>query len=279
MNILFIGDIFGRPGRTTVKKLLPDYRKKLGIDLVVANAENMHHGKGVSESQLKEMQAAGVDFFTSGNHVWKEREIIPRLDDPKLPLIRPANYPEGAPGKGYQVVEVGGAGRVGAGKSGKGGAKVLVINLMGRVFMPMHLDCPFRAADKILKKFEGELAGLAAIFVDFHAETTSEKMALAHYLDGRVTAVIGTHTHVPTSDARVLPGGTAFQSDVGFTGPIDSVIGLEKSGIIQNFLTQIPHKHEVAGGDTVFNAVKIEIDPKTRKAVSIEQIQKYLEDL
>ncbi len=266
MNILFIGDIFGRPGRNTVKKLLPEYRKKLDIHLVIANAENMHHGKGVSEPLMKEMQSAGVDFFTSGNHVWKVREIIPRMDDPKLPLIRPANYPEQAPGKGYQVIE----------DSMK--RRVLVINLMGRVFMPMHLDCPFRTADKILDEFEND-DQISAIFVDFHAETTSEKMALAHYLDGRVTAVIGTHTHVPTYDARVLGGGTAFQSDVGFTGPIDSVIGLEKEGIIQNFITQVPHKHEVATGDTVFNAIKIEIDDKTRKALSVEQIQKYLEDL
>jgi hypothetical protein len=158
------------------------------------------------------------------------------------------------------------------------GKKLLVINLMGRVFMPMHLDCPFRAADKILKEFENDKK-LAAIFVDFHAETTSEKMALGHYLDGRVSAVIGTHTHVPTFDARVLAGGTAFQSDVGFTGPIDSVIGLEKTGIIRNFLTQVPRKHEVAGGDTVFNAIKIEVDEKTGKAVSVEQVQEYLEDL
>lgn len=266
MNILFIGDIFGRPGRETVKKLLPHYRKKMDIGIVIANAENMSHGKGVTEGQIKDMRSAGVDFFTSGNHVWKEKEIIPRLDDPELPLIRPANYPEGAPGKGYQVIQ------------DTQGKKILVINLMGRVFMPMHLDCPFRAADKILKEFENE-KGLAAIFVDFHAETTSEKMALGHYLDGRVSAVIGTHTHVPTFDARVLAGGTAFQSDVGFTGPIDSVIGLEKTGIIRNFLTQVPHKHEVAGGDTVFNAIKIEIDEKTGKAVSVEQVQEYLEDL
>lgn len=266
MNILFIGDIFGRPGRETVQKLLKDYRKKLSIDLVVANAENMHHGKGVSEPQLKDMQAAGIDFFTSGNHIWKEREIISRLDDPKLPLIRPANYPKGAPGKGYQVVE-----------DGKG-RRVLVINLMGRVFMPMQLDCPFRRADEILEEFKDD-DDLSAIFVDFHAETTSEKMALAHYLDGRITALVGTHTHVPTFDARVLAGGTAFQTDVGFTGPIDSVIGLEKHGVIQNFLTQVPHKHEVAGGDTVFNALKIEVDDKNGKAIAVEQIQKYLEDL
>lgn len=266
MNILFIGDIFGRPGRKTVAKLLQDYRKKLKINVVIANAENMHHGKGVTEPLLKEMRTAGIDFFTSGNHIWKEREIIPKLDDPKLPLIRPANYPQGAPGKGYQIIE------------DDGGKKILVINLMGRVFMPMHLDCPFQTADRVLQEFKDDKS-LSAIFVDFHAETTSEKMALAHYLDGRITALIGTHTHVPTFDARILGGGTAYQTDVGFTGPVDSVIGLEKEGIIQNFLTQVPHKHEVAGGDTVFNAIKIEVDPKTRKAVSVEQIQKYLEDL
>ncbi len=262
MNILFIGDVFGRPGRDTIIKVLPEYKKKHKIDLVIANAENMHHGKGVSENQMKDLQAVGVNFFTSGNHIWKEKAIIERLDDPKLPLIRPANYPEGAPGRGCQIIEI------------NPDTLVLVINLMGRVFMPSNLDCPFKAADRILKEYENE--NLSAIFVDLHAETTSEKAALAHYLDGRVSAVIGTHTHVPTFDARVLPGGTAFQSDVGFTGPVDSVIGLEKEGIIKNFLTQVPVKHEVAGGETVFNAIKIEIDPKTRKALSVLQIQEYL---
>ena len=261
MKILFIGDIFGRPGRETVKKLLPEYRKKYEIDLVIANAENMHHGKGVSEVQLKDMVAAGVDFFTSGNHIWKEKAIIPRLDDPKLPLIRPANYPDAAPGRGHQIFQT------------KLGHSVVIINLMGRVFMPTHSDCPFQTADKVLKIYEKD-PKIEAIFVDFHAETTSEKAALANYLDGRVSAVIGTHTHVPTFDGRVLPNGTAFLTDVGFTGPIDSIIGLEKSSIIKNFLTQVPVKHEVAGGDTVFNAVIITIDPKTKMAKSIEQIQK-----
>jgi len=286
MNILFIGDIFGRPGRTTVKKLLPEYRKKLKIDLVIANAENSHHGKGVSEKQLDEMRESGVDFFTSGNHVWKVREIIARMNDEDLPLIRPANYPPGAPGKGYQVVEL----QISNSKfqisndgvplvrDGAKPRKVLIINLMGRVLMSMHLDCPFRTADAILKKFEND-KDISAIFVDFHAETTSEKAALGHYLDGRVSAVIGTHTHVPTFDARVLPGGTAFQTDVGFTGPIDSIIGADKKAILENFLTQVPVKHEVAGGDTVFNALKIEINDKTGKAVSVEQIQRMVEQV
>lgn len=261
MKIIFIGDIFGRPGREAVKKALPEYREKYGAHLVIANAENIHHGKGITEDDLHEMQKAGVDFFTSGNHVFKERAIIPFMDSKRVPLVRPANYPQNVPGRGYEIVE--------------GGLKqrVLVINLMGRIFMPMHLDCPFRAADKILEETRHEQ--LAAIFVDFHAETTSEKMALAHYLDGRVTAVVGTHTHVPTADERVLSGGTAFQSDAGFTGPIDSVIGAEKKGIIEHFLSQMPVKHEVASGPTVFNSCLIEVDDKTRKAVSIERLQRY----
>lgn len=262
MNILFIGDIFGRPGREAVKKLLKGYRQKLGIHLVIANAENMHHGKGVSEENLKEMQLAGVDFFTSGNHVFHHREILPLMDNKKIPLIRPANYPPKAVGRGYEIV------------SGSLMQKVLVINLMGRVFMPAHLDCPFRTVDKILKETAGEQ--LAAIFVDIHAEATSEKIALAHYLDGRVTAVIGTHTHVPTADERILEGGTAFQSDVGFTGPYDSAIGIDKKIIIENFLTQMPVKHEVAEGPAVFNAVKIEVDDGSRQAIGIERIQEYL---
>lgn len=263
MNILFIGDIFGRPGRNTVKKLLKDYRQKHNIHLAIANAENMHHGKGASMENIDEMRKAGVDFFTSGNHIWADRSIIPHLDDKKTPLIRPANYPSGVAGRGYEIVECGLM------------QKVLVINLMGRVFMPMHLDCPFKTADKILKQFENE--NLAAIFVDLHAEATSEKIALAHYLDGRITALIGTHTHVPTADTIILEGGTAFQSDAGFTGPVNSCIGVQKELIIKNFLTQIPVKHEVAEGRTVFNAVKIEVDDVSKMAVKIERVQEYLE--
>jgi 2',3'-cyclic-nucleotide 2'-phosphodiesterase len=264
MNILFIGDIFGRPGRNAVKKLLKKYREEHGIHLVIANCENMHHGNGVSEENISEMRQAGVDFFTSGNHVWKDKSIIPFMDSKKMPLVRPANYPPNVPGKGWQIIE-------GALKQ-----RVLVINLMGRVFISQHLDCPFRTADRILKENSHEQ--LAAIFVDFHAEATSEKMALAHYLDGRVSAVIGTHTHVATADERIMEKGTAYQSDVGFVGPVDSVIGAEKTAIIQHFLTQMPMKIEVApGGPTVFNAVKIEIDDGTRQATEILPIRHYLD--
>ncbi len=263
MNILFIGDIYGKPGRNTITKFLGEYRRKLALHLVIANAENMHHGKGISEENIKEMQKAGVDFFTSGNHIYKEKAIIPFLENPKLPLIRPANYPPSATGRGYQIV------------SGGLMQKVLVVNLMGRIFMPGQFDCPFRTIDTILKETSHE--NLQAIIVDIHAEATSEKAALAHYLDGRVSAVIGTHTHVPTADERILPNGTAFQSDVGFTGPIDSIIGAEKKGIIEHFLTQMPVKHEVASGPTVFNALFIEIDDTTRKAVKVQRIQRSVD--
>jgi metallophosphoesterase (TIGR00282 family) len=262
MNILFIGDIFGRPGRNTIKTVVKKYREQHGIHLVIANAENIHQGKGVREQDLEEMQLAGVDFFTSGNHIWKERSIIPFLDSKKMPMVRPANYPPGVPGRGWQIVE--------------GGLKqrVLVINLLGRVFMQPDTDCPFRVVDQILKENAHEQ--LAAIFVDFHAEATSEKSALGHFLDGRVSAVIGTHTHVPTADARILEKGTAFQSDVGFVGPLDSVIGSEKKAIIDHFLTQLPMKLDVAGGPCVFNAVKIEIDDKTKLATEILPIQEIV---
>ncbi len=262
LNILFIGDIFGRPGRKTIQKVLRKYRKEFGIHLVIANAENLHHGKGVTEDNTKELTAAGVDFFTSGNHVWKDRSIIPFLDKPNFPLIRPANYPTSAPGKGYKIVE------------GSLMQRVLVINVMGRVFMPVQLDCPFKAVEKILKETANE--NISAIIVDLHAEATSEKVAFGHFLDGKVSFVVGTHTHVPTADERILENGTAYQTDVGFTGPANSVIGLETESIIENFLTQIPIKHEVAGGPTVFNATIVEIDENTRLATKIQRVQEYL---
>lgn len=264
MKLFFIGDIFGRPGRKAVKDVLKKYREQHQIDLVIANAENMRHGKGVSEENIKEMQSAGVDFFTSGNHIFKESSIIPFLDQKSLPLLRPANFPAQVPGRGYEVIQT------------PLMKKVLIINVLGRVFMPQQVDCPFRTVDNILKEFENE--SLGAIFIDVHAEATSEKAALAYYLDGRVSAVIGTHTHVPTADARILPNGTAFQTDVGFTGPLHSIIGTEKNTVIQQFLTQMPFKHEVASGPLVFNAVKITINDETKKATSIETFQEVLDE-
>ncbi|MBU0668234.1 YmdB family metallophosphoesterase [Patescibacteria group bacterium] len=263
MNILFIGDIFGRPGRNAVTALLPKLKAEFSIDFVVANAENMRHGKGVTIANIAEMQAAGVDFFTSGNHVFKDSSVVEKMDDPAFPLLRPSNYPKGAPGHGYRLV------------SAPKGKKVLVMNLMGRVFMTADLDCPFREADAILRAHEGH--DYDAIFVDFHAEATSEIAALGHYLDGRVSAFIGTHSHVPTADARILNGGTAFQTDVGMVGPLDSVIGAEKQLVIDHFITQMPLKIEVACGPCVFNGVKIEIDPQTKMAKSILPIQRIVD--
>lgn len=264
MRILMIGDVFGRPGRKTLARILPDLKKKKKIDLVIANAENAHHGKGVSDSKIREMQGYGVDFFTGGNHIWRIPEIFNHMEKSGYPLIRPANYPEGAPGRGYDIIKV-------------GKQKVLVINLMGRVFMPAHLDDPFRKAEMILdevKKAGNKLGkDLAAIIVDMHAETGSEKMAMGHFLDGKVSVVYGTHTHIQTADEQILPKGTAYLTDVGMTGVIDSIIGVRKEEIIENFLTQLPVKHEVADGDTVFNALLIETEKKSGLPKSIERIQ------
>lgn len=262
MKILFIGDIFGRPGRETVKEFLPEIKKEHKPDLVIANVENISHGSGFTPEHIEEMQGVGVDFFTSGNHVWSKNSGVMKLNDPDFPVIRPANYPdENSPGRGYKIVEDGMMNRI------------LVVNLMGRVFMKLHLDCPFRAMDRILKETAHE--NLSGIFVDFHAETTSEKYALALYLDGRISAIVGTHTHVPTADYRLLPNETAFMCDAGMTGIVDSVIGANKEIIIKRFLTQMPIKMEPATeGRRVFNAVLIELDEKTKKALNIQHVQK-----
>lgn len=264
MRILVIGDVFGQPGRKTLAKILPELKKKKKIDLVVANAENTHHGKGVSDGKIRELMGCGVDFFTSGNHIWKVPEIYEHLTDKDYPLLRPGNYPERAPGRGYGVVA--------AGKH-----NVLVMNLMGRVYMPAHLDDPFQKVEVMLKQAaaDGWVMGknLSASILDFHAEAGSEKMAMGHFLDGRVSLVYGTHTHIPTADEQILSGGTAYITDVGMTGVIDSVIGAGKEEIVENFLTQMPVRHRVAEGPTVFNALLTETDPKTGLARKVERIQ------
>ncbi len=266
MRILFIGDVFGRPGRQAVTKVLPRLKEEEKIDLVIANVENIHHGKGVSDSKIQEMKAAGIDFFTSGNHIWKVPEIYNFLDTADYPLIRPANYPEKNPGRGQALISPPGSKE-----------KILVINLLGRVYMPLHPEDPFRTADRILEETaEKGLSlgqGLAAIIVDFHAETTSERAALANYLDGRVSAVIGTHTHVQTADERLLPHGTGFITDVGMVGAIDSIIGLAKEEIIQGFLTQMPVRHRMAEGDAVFSALLLDIDEQSGLPEKINRIQ------
>lgn len=265
MKILHIGDICAKPGRRAVATVLPAIKEEYGIDFVIANAENIRHGSGVGEDNLKEMRSAGVDFFTSGNHVYKNKEILPFMDNERLGLIRPANYPPGVPGKGYMTVKT------------TLMKNVLVVNLLGRLFIKEKSDCPFRTMDAILAEHKG--MDLSAIIVDFHAEATSEKVALAHYLDGRVSAVLGTHTHVATADERILEGGTAFQSDVGFCGPADSVIGVDKKIIIHHFLTQMPVKHKIAAGPMIFNATVVEVDEKSGKALSIARVARRLDTL
>jgi len=266
MKILLVGDVFARFGRKTIAQLLPDLKKDKQIDFVIVNGENLHHGKGFSDAMIQELQAYGVDFFTGGNHIWKLPETIENLQKPDYPFVRPANYPPGTPGRGYAVVN-----------TFSPAGKIAVINLMGRVFMTCHLDDPFRVADNILSELEHDGLslgnGLSAITVDFHAETASEKMALAQYLDGRVTVVYGTHTHVQTADEQILPKNTAYITDLGMTGVIDSIIGVEKNIIIDGFLTQRPVRHQIASGKTRFGGLFLETDDKTGMAVKIERLQ------
>lgn len=256
MRILMIGDIIGQPGRKTVRALVSDMRREHGIDVVIANGENTAGGFGLTLDTAHELLDSGVDIITSGNHIWDQKEMIPHLDE-GLPVIRPANYPD-APGRGSLVQD-----------------NVMVINLQGRVFMP-PLDCPFRTADRILA--EAQESGLSpVIIVDFHAEATSEKQAMGWYLDGRVAAVLGTHTHVGTVDTRILPKGTAYVTDVGMTGPVNSVIGSDSGAVLERFLTAMPHRLQVAGGPTVLNSVLVDIDPESGIAQSIQRLDRMVE--
>lgn len=255
MKILFIGDVFAKPGREAVKHFLPKMRVEMGIDFAIANIENMTHGKGFHPDHVAEMTAAGVDFCTSGNHAWGDRNGVAKLSDADFPVIRPANYPAVCPGRGYATMNC-------------GDFKIGVVNLIGRVFMKDHVNCPFLAFDEIYKVLEEEK--VKVIFVDFHSEATSEKIAFGHYVNGRASAVVGTHTHVQTNDGRILSGGTAFLSDAGLTGDRDSVIGMKKESVIQHFLTQMPQKHEPADGKGMMNGAVIEVDTSTGKAQNIQ---------
>jgi metallophosphoesterase (TIGR00282 family) len=259
MKILFFGDVFGRPGREAVAKIMPQLKSKYSPDVIGANVENLSHGRGISKNSISEIQSAGVDFFTSGNHIWEGKDSKELLNDDNLPLVRPANYPPGVPGKGYRIIQV-------------ATKKLLVINLMGRVFMKVNLDCPLRKSDEILKEYEEE--DVDAVFVDFHAETTSEKKVLGFYLDGRVSCMVGTHTHVPTADDQILPKGTGYISDVGMCGVLYSSIGVDKDIMIEEMLTQIPQKKEVAEGPVEIGAVLLDIgkDGKCKKIKRIREI-------
>jgi metallophosphoesterase (TIGR00282 family) len=260
LNILFIGDIFGRPGRTIVKDRLPELRKRHAVDLVIANCENAAAGFGITPPLAEELFDLGIDVMTTGNHVWDKREIIDYFQmadgnphSPARRLLRPANFAQGLPGWGVYEGQ-------------KNGVGYAVVNLQGRVFMGSS-DDPFRYADRLLEQIKSKI-----VFVDFHAEASSEKIAFGWYLDGRVTAVVGTHTHIPTADEIVLPKGTAYITDVGMTGPYDSVIGVKKELVIEKFLSGMPSRFEPANGDVRLCAVLVECDGQTGRATRMERL-------
>jgi metallophosphoesterase (TIGR00282 family) len=261
VRILFIGDVVGKPGRRAVAALVPGLRKKREIDLVIANGENSAHGAGLTASTVRELHDAGVDVITAGDHTWDQKGFENEIDS--LPhVIRPLNFPPSAPGRGSVVVNAGDKTAVG------------VINVIGRVFMPNN-DCPFRAAEAEVGRLRRQTN---IIIVDMHAEATSEKIALGRYLDGKVSAVIGTHTHVATADEQVLPKGTAYLSDAGMCGPHDSVLGRDVGAVLKRFLTQMPQKMEVATGGVALCGVIVEVDEHSGTARSIERIRVPHED-
>lgn len=256
MKILYIGDIMGEPGRRAVGRMVPRVVSQRQADVVIGNGENVAGGFGITPELAEELFEMGLSVITTGNHAWDKKEILDYF--PREPrLLRPANYPVGVPGNGSYVVET------------PGGEKLGVLQLMGRAYMPT-LDCPFQVAKREVARLKRETA---AVLVDMHAEATSEKMAMGHYLDGDVIAVVGTHTHVQTADEQILPKGTAYLTDIGMTGPLHGVIGVKKELAIEKFLTGMPKRFEVASGPTVFCAVLIEVDAQLGKAIAIERIR------
>jgi len=260
MRLLFLGDVVGKPGRRAVVESVPHLVASMQLDLVVANCENASGGVGVDPKAAQELLKAGVDVLTSGNHIWAKRDIVDYLRDSDV-LLRPLNFAPGSPGRGFTV------------RSSRSGVPVAVVNLIGRVFMGNY-DDPFRAADAAL----AALAGRAAVvLVDVHAEATSEKVAMGWYLDGRASAVIGSHTHVQTADERVLPEGTAYLSDAGMCGPRDSVIGVKRELVIERFLTQMPARFEVASGPALLQGALIDVDETSGRARAISRVQQTVE--
>ena len=251
-----VGDVIGRPGRRAVRALLPGLRQEYGIDLIIANGENAAGGIGITTQTADELFESDVDVITSGNHIWAQREIIPTLDSSPA-ILRPLNYPNGVPGHGYFIR-----------------GEAMVVNLIGRTFIG-NFDCPFRAIDQLLEDLADKKPPV--IIVDFHAEATSEKVAMGWYLDGRVSAVLGTHTHVGTVDARLLPKGTAHITDVGMTGPLDSVIGDDVNTVLTRFLTQLPYRISVGKGSVILNSVLVEIEETTGRAKHIKRIDREFE--
>jgi 2',3'-cyclic-nucleotide 2'-phosphodiesterase len=258
IRVLAVGDLVGRPGRRAAMRLIPRLRRELSLDIVVANGENASGGFGLAVKDARDLFSAGIDVITSGNHIWDQKEILSALDD--LPILRPLNYPAGTPGKGYLVHDLGERGQV------------AVANVQGLVFMP-SIDSPFRAMDAFVAATEE----VRVRMVDIHAEATSEKQAMAQHLDGRVSLLWGTHTHTPTADQRILPGGTAYVSDLGMVGPRDSVIGMEAEGSLRRFLTGIPQRFKVAAGVVTFNSVVVTISVTTGQAESIERVDQSVD--
>ncbi|HMP83450.1 MAG TPA: TIGR00282 family metallophosphoesterase [Verrucomicrobiota bacterium] len=259
MKLLFIGDIVGRPGREAVKQLLPSLRERHGLDFVIANGENSAGGSGITPKTATEIFAAGVDVITSGDHLWDQKEVTELLANEKR-FLRPINYPPGTPGNGCGIFEI------------RNSVRIAVLNAQGRTFMPV-LDNPFTVVPPEIERLRQQAK---IIFVDFHAEATSEKIAFARMLDGTVSAVVGTHTHVQTADEQVFPGGTAFLSDAGFTGPHESVLGREIEPIIKRFVTGMPQRFEVADKRVLLHGAVIEIDENTGRATSIQRVSEPL---
>jgi metallophosphoesterase (TIGR00282 family) len=257
MRILILGDVVGRPGRRAIGDLIPSFVRSESIDLAIANAENAAGGMGVDVKSAEELLSGGIDVLTSGNHIWKKKEIYPYLESHPH-LLRPANYPNGVPGRGWLEWQ------------NEHGLRALVVNVQGRVFMPSHVDDPFRCADSILREHGSHSP---VVIVDMHAEATSEKNAMGWFLDGRASVVYGTHTHVQTADERILSKGTAYITDVGMCGPVDSVIGIEKEAVIEGFLNQLPRKFEVARDNVILHGVILDVDDTSGRAQAIRRIR------
>ena len=264
LKIIFLGDIVGRVGRRAIAKEIPGLREEFAPDVLIANGENSAGGFGIQPETAQEIFKAGVDLITTGNHIWSKKDIYPYLDKHSEKIIRPLNFPEGAPGAGLLHHRL------------EDGTHLIVVNLIGRVFMPDLVDCPFQKIDQLLKSLKDEHPQ-AIIFCDFHAEATSEKVALGYFVDSRMSVLVGTHTHVQTADERVLPGGTAYISDVGMCGPEEGILGCEIEPIVAKFRTGLPHRFETAKGSAIVNGVFVEIDRASGRAKSIQRIFKRID--
>lgn len=257
LKLLFLGDIVGRPGRNFVRERLPEIKTKFDVDVVIANGENAAGGVGIDVATAQELFLAGINIITTGNHVWNRKEVYPFLDQNQHRIVRPLNYPKGAPGAGYLSWTL------------PNGKEIAVVNLMGRIFTDEYIDCPFQAVKDLLAS---NAIKAKVILVDIHAEATSEKLALLHFLDGKVTAVIGTHTHVQTADEYIFPGGTAYISDAGMCGPANGIIGVDAESVISRFCSGLPVKFDIAKGPRTINGIVIECDETSGKATTIERI-------